>query len=153
MSKNDDKRNAPMDDSIKEAAVGTPATNAPRQCWAMKTLIKEVQDLFPETTYEVSNIDGRNTALDVTFDLTMLDSQARADMLALFVVFDLGNDPRVEQIIGEDGMVLVSFKSNARTQDDRTEFGLADAYSVLVEEDDPIDHDETFAWGEDEGSM
>lgn len=149
MTKPDDKKVEPMDDSIKEAREGTPFTNAPRQCWAMKTLINEVHSLFPETPYEVSNIDGRNTALDVTFDLTVLEDVDHATMIALLTLFDLAEEPRIEQIISEDESILVSFKSNPRTQDSREPFGLVEAYAVLVEEDDGGDEDDLASFSED----
>lgn len=152
MTKKAEDKTGPMDDSVKEATVGTAATNAPRQCWALKTLVSEVQILFPETPYEVSNIDGRNTALDVQFDLTTLDSQERADLIVLLLSLD--EDPRVAEVMGEDGLVLISFKSNALTQDDRTPFGLADAYQILIEESDPVESsEEDFTSWKIEGSL
>jgi hypothetical protein len=145
MTKPDDKKIEPMDDSIKEAREGTPFANAPRQCWAMKTLISEVHSLFPETPYEVSNIDGRNTALDVKFDLTVLDEQAGADLRTLLVSLD--GDERVDETFWEEDMVLVSFQSNPRTQDSREPFDLSGAYAVLIEDDDGGDEDDLASFG------
>lgn len=122
----------PMDDSGPEHKTGVASSNTQRDCWAIKTLVEEFTALFPETGWGTTNYDGRNTALDVTFDLTSLDTQDRADAILLLLAVD--SDVRVAEVIGEDGQVLVSFRANPRTQDLRTTFGLAEAWSVLIEE-------------------
>lgn len=122
----------PMDPGVRENAVGEARVNNPRDCWAIKTLVAEVDELFPETTYETSNVDGRNTALDVQFDLTGLVSDDRRLFALLLSAAD--SDPRVDEVLTEDDSVLVSFKANARTQDDRASFGLSDAFDILVED-------------------
>lgn len=129
------EKTGPMDPSLREDVVGAPAVNSQRVCWAAKTLVAEVEELFPETPVEYSNHDGRNTALDVTFDLTTLDKNERADLVALLSLFDLDADPRIDAIIVGGGhmadQVLVSFHANPRTQDSRAPFGLGDALDVL----------------------
>lgn len=124
-----------MDPTAREATVGAPAANNARVCYAAKTLVAEVEALFPETPVEYSNYDGRNTALDVTFDLTTLDEEDRATFIALFTLFDFDADPRVDMVIPahEDAALLVSFKSNAQTQDSRDPFGLDEAWSALTD--------------------
>lgn len=134
-----DKKIEPMDASVKEARIGSALPNNARMCWAMKVLINEVNALFPEAAYEVSNYDGRNTAHDVVFDLTMLDSQDASDLATLFKALGdpaMNDDRRIEQVIVEDGQALISFASNPRTQDDRTSFDLAGAHAVLTEDAD-----------------
>lgn len=122
----------PMEASSKPpAAVGTPATNTVRVCWAAKTLVEEFTDLFPETPVEYSNPDGRNTMLDVTFDLTVLDDEMEDAATALLEL--IHTDVRVNVVLAENNAVLVSFKSSARTQDNRDSFGLADAWDVLTD--------------------
>lgn len=130
---------APMDDSVREAKVGTPATNTARACYAAKTLVAEVIDLFPETPAEYSKYDGRNTALDVTFDLTAV-SMPDDDLLASLLELT-STDARVREVVMEDGTVLVSFRSNPITQDLRDPFGLSEALLVLTsaEDDDETD--------------
>src|SRR5690606_4954535 len=72
----------PLDPSYPEQrGAGAPANNNKRACYAIKTLVDEVGDLFPEITHQLSNYDGRNTALDVSFDLTGLD-QGEAEQAA-----------------------------------------------------------------------
>lgn len=127
-------KNEPMDDSVTEAKVGTPADNTQRVCYAAKTLVAEVEALFPETPVEYSNYDGRNTALDVQFDLTGIDAADRDTLIAMMTLFDLDDDPRINLIVSEDDSLLVSFKASARTQDSRDPFGLADAWEILTEE-------------------
>lgn len=126
-----------MDPGARERAVGEPVTNTARVCYAAKTLVAEMHALFPETPVEYSNYDGRNTALDVKFDLTVLDEADRATVIAMFTLFDFDADPRVDMVIPahEDAALLVSFKSNATTQDSRAPFGLAEAWSVLTEDE------------------
>lgn len=120
----------PMDTATRELAVGTPAVNAPRICLAAKTLIREVHALFPETPVETSNIDGRNTALDVMFDLTALDDSDNALLSTILTMTE--TDERVAEVVLDNGSALVSFKSNPRTQDSREEFNLAGAFEILT---------------------
>lgn len=135
----------PMDDSVREAPMGTPVTNHQRVCGAIKQLVREFHALFPETPVEYSNFDGRNTALDVTFDLTVLDADTdRVDALSLLTLLgDPANNAerRIEDVIVTSDMdsVLVSMRSNARTQDNPEPFGLAEALSVLAGEDGGYD--------------
>jgi len=121
----------PMDMSAPEADAPVVATNNQRTCKAIKTLVAEVLHLFPETPYEVSNYNGRNTGLDVTFDLTTLDSQDRTDLISLLWVAEV--DPRVATVDAEDGMVLVSMQASPRVHDGIGSFGLNDAYLILVD--------------------
>lgn len=126
----------PMDDSVREHAVGTAPTNRQRVCWAIKTLVEEVHALFPETTVEYGDYDGRSAALSVTFSLTPLPSED--DQIDLSNLFDiLGTDERVSRVERSDVMeVYVLMRSNPRTQDNRDPFGLADAYLILSGDDD-----------------
>ena len=131
-------KSQPMDPTTKEVLVGTPQINRQRVCWAAKTLVAEVDELFPETPVEYSNYNGRNTALDVTFDFTVLDLPDRDTAIALLEL--LSTDSRVDEVIEGgaqmDAQVLVSFKPNATTQDSREPFGLGDALVVLDEDAD-----------------
>jgi hypothetical protein len=132
-----------MDPTVTEAKVGTPKPNNQRACWAAKTLVAEVREVFPETPVEYSNYDGRNTALDVMFDLTGLDPQDAHDLaLVLELLNDTAynEDQRIDTVIAgggdQKGQVLVSFKSSPRTQDNREPFGILDALSVLSGKDE-----------------
>lgn len=123
-----DKRE-PMDATTRERLVGQPKTNRERNAYALDVLIEEVLALFPETTYEVSGRDGRNTALHVQF------YAEDEDLWTLLGLLD--NDPRIEEVLFEesDRLVLVALRPNLRTQDSRDPFGLDDAYLTLTEED------------------
>lgn len=127
MKKNDEVK--VMDDSILENMVGSMHQNNQRMAYALKTLIDEVLELFPETPYEISNFNGRNTALDVTFEL--ISSNQPDELYDL--LFLATSDDRVQGVILEDDKVLVSLKADTRTQDIRRSFGLADALDILVE--------------------
>lgn len=123
----------PMDASVRETVTPEIAANAHRKCHAIKQLISEVDALYPEVPTQTGNIDGRNTALDVEFDLTVLDlvDQTLATELLMLVQ----NDERVAEVLASDSQVLVSFRSNPRTQDSRASFNLGDAYDILIEKD------------------
>lgn len=136
---NDKKVVKPMDDGIREQAVGVPNANNRRVCYAIKTLVAEVLELFPETPVEYSNYDGRNTALDVTFDLTVLNADDRETLSTLLQLLGdraYSEDQRIREVTYDDSAVLVSIISGPRTQDIREPFGLADAYVVLAEDDE-----------------
>lgn len=128
----DSTKSEPMDAAIREARTGTPATNSERACYAAQTLADEVRSMFPETPVEYSNYNGRNTALDVSFDLTGMDESERSDLMPLLTMVE-DTDLRVREVLAEDGSVLVSFWPSPRTQDSRDSFGLADALMVLAE--------------------
>lgn len=130
----------PMDPTAREEAVATPATNAKRVCHAAKTLVAEVDALFPETTVEVSNFNGRNTALDVSFDLTSLDSEDASLLTRLISLTE--DDNRVASVLVEDGQVLVAFHNNPRTHDSRESFDLLSAHTVLTARDEDFGPDE-----------
>lgn len=134
---------APMDPTIPETTQPVAASNHPRVAYALQTLVAEVHHLFPETPVEYSNVDGRNTALDATFDLTVLDSTDRQgfrDLLRLIT-----SDERVAEVLTDEDQVLVSIRSNPRTQDSRETFSLNDAWMVM-HDDGPLDGD-GLDWG------
>lgn len=118
------QQSAPMDPTIREVKVGVTHVNRPRRAYALDTLIKEVESLFPETTYDVSGENGLNTSLDVTFSTK--DCPGLADLLDL-----IENDPRVQSLLQVDDSTLVSFRSSLRTQDLRDPFQLDVAWTVL----------------------
>lgn len=125
----------PMDAGAPERAEGTALPNHKRVCHAIRTLVAEVHDVFPETPVEFSNFNGRNTALSVSFDLTALDQIEAADLVMVLSLMD--HDERVAEVIAEDNsQVLVAMKNSARTQDNTEPFNLLDALSVL---DEPVD--------------
>lgn len=121
-----------MDPTVTEAATGTPSANTARVCWALKTLVAEVDELFPEVPVEYSNYSPRNAALDATFDLTVLDEEDRRVLRQLLETVPLV-DERIDWAMTADDAVLVSMRGNARTQDRRDSFRLKLAYSLLAE--------------------
>jgi hypothetical protein len=141
----------PMDPTTREVAQGTPFTNHARVCGAIKQLVKEAQTLFPETTVEYTERDGRNTALGVVFDLTPLDEDStRIDAANLFTLLGdkaYGDDKRIDFVaVEKDGSeATVVMRSSLRTQDDPSSFGLADAWSVLTSSSDE-GYDEEDDW-------
>lgn len=121
-----DKAPQMMDASMPEGKGGVRA-NRPRKVYAMSTLIAEVEALFPETTYEVSNYNRFNAALSVQFD-----TRSPGMELLLSLIED---DIRVEEVLADDGQVLVTFRDNPRTMDNRDPFNLASAWKILTETD------------------
>lgn len=129
---------APMDDSIREEKVGKPAANNARVCYALVTLVSEVSEMFPEVPVEYSNVNGRNTSLDATFDLTPLDVQDRglfSDLFRLLGDSAYNEDRRVAEVVVDGDQVLVSMRNDPRTMDSREPFGMADALLVLADEE------------------
>lgn len=127
----EDKTSKPMDTSINEQTVGTPHANRQRNAYALVQLVDEVRSLFPETPYEFSNYNGRNTAMSVTFDMTGMDNDDAILLIELLALIKA--DTRVLDVIEDDGQVLVDLFPSPRYQDIRDSFHLADAYTVLTE--------------------
>lgn len=138
--KNQSKKTVtPMDDGIREQAVGTPFTNTARQCWAIKTLVAEVDHLFPDTPTTYGDYDGRNTALSVTFDFMTVDDSEREYVLDLMRMLGdsaHNDDFRIASVEVVGWEVEVKMRSNPITQDKRDSFGLIEAWSVLFEDED-----------------
>lgn len=125
MSRKQTKKTAePMDNAAAESKTPTPAQNRRRPAYALKTLVDEVVELFPEVQYEFDGYDGRGTALSV--DITVYGSPGLAELLTL-----VEGDLRVEKVTEEDGIVRVDLYSNPRIQDMRTSFGLDSAWEIL----------------------
>lgn len=121
----------PMDPAAREGSAMDQIVNRQRPCYAIKTLIAEVLDLFPETSAGISGFDGRNVALNVTFDVAPCP-----ELVGLLSLIE--SDARVALVLHdiEEEAVLVQFHSRATTQDLRDPFGLADAWEVMSEENE-----------------
>lgn len=133
-------KSTPMDPTAREGA--SPGLYVPRERlpYAMEQLISEVEALFPEVAHTESRRNQRGVAFDVQFDLTGLDADLRDDAITLF---DLLGDPaynedqRIEEVVTDqlEWEVLVSFRNNVQIMDDRTAFGLGEAWTVLRGDD------------------
>lgn len=127
MSKKQNSGFEPMDPQAKEGPA-QPITNNKRLAYALKTLIAEVSELFPETIYEVGDYDERNAALGVVFY-----TEGEPGLEALLDL--VRDDQRVREVlIRQDAEVAVHLHPSARTKDLRDPFGLGDAWAVLSEE-------------------
>lgn len=130
-----EKKHEPMDASFREDKIGTMATNHKRVCWALKTLISEIVEVFPETenAVEYSDYDGRGAALTATIDLTVFDNDDDA-ILFLQLIYLVGDDHRVYEVVPDEvtSSVAVTLKSNPRTQDLRTTFNVSPAWVILA---------------------
>lgn len=124
----------PMDPAIREEKVAVPTSNHQRVCWAVKTLVAEVLELFPETLNAFNDYDGRNTALSVSFDMTGLDAGGVYDLTT--VLNAVAGDERVAEVLVDEAGGYVRMKSSPRTQDSRESFKLADVIMVLAEDDE-----------------
>lgn len=124
----------PMDSTVYENRHPVVRTNTQRNCYAIDTLIAEVNALYPEALHEVSGYDGRNTGTDVTFDLSMLLKSDAATLTTLLGL--VKSDRRVMGVVEdtEESQVLVSFWTNARIQDSRDPFGLSEALGILAQD-------------------
>lgn len=127
------QRREPMDNRIQEIREPVMATNTPRVCWTLKTLVAEFTELFPETSAEYGGRDGRNTAINVTLylgDLVEDDEMLATALLRLTI-----SDPRIAYVEAEDSNVLVEVVVGPHTQDSREPFHLGEALTVLDEAD------------------
>jgi hypothetical protein len=133
MSKNEP---TPMDPGAREDSTGVVQKNNQRPCWAIKQLVSEVTDLFPETAYLVEGYNERNVGLEVVFDLV--------DQDGLGLLLELLGDPahnidvRIKSVETDEekGESRVTFHNRARTQDIRDSFGLDEAWLILAGEDE-----------------
>lgn len=112
-----------------------------RNAYALDTLIEEVTDLFPETTYEVGEPTQWNARTSVVFVTDGIEGLA--GLLPL-----LASDERVKEITEDEkeGLVEIALLPSLRSMDGRHPFGLAEAWGVISE-----DNDEMFI-RQDEGS-
>lgn len=126
----------PMDDGIRERSTGEVRPNRQRVAHSLTVLVTEFHEVFPETSVEYSRYDGRNTALDVTFDCSMIDTP---EQIVLAQVMELvSHDPRIEYVMPGNDQYVVGLFSNPRTQDSREPFGFAGAWEALTEEDEDV---------------
>lgn len=128
----------PMDAGAKEGDRPVSSTNHRRVAHALSKLVGEARQLFPETPYEFSGADGRNTLLCVTFDLSALDPEEVAEFFELLTT--VTGDSRVAEVIAvpqselESPSLFVRLHSNPRTQDSRDSFDLDDIYVALTDD-------------------
>lgn len=122
----------PMDPSFNESSTGQVHVNHKRNAYALVQLVDEVRRLFPETPYEFANYNGRNTAMSVVFDLTVMDND---DAITFGQLLGLvKTDPRILDVIVDDDAVLVDLFPSARYQDNPDSFNLAETYEILTGE-------------------
>lgn len=118
----------PMDETITELPVGEQQVTKVRPCWAIKQLVAEVTSLFPETVHEVTDYNDRGVGLGVRF--TTQEAVGLRELLSL-----VESDPRVKDVIGDDGQSLrILFHNSARTQDLRDSFGVDEAWDILEDQ-------------------
>ncbi len=123
--KTDEKKQpVPMGGDIPETTSNAPVTRNPRTARAILTLVAEVEKMFPGIASEVGNYSMFNVATEVTFDCS--DEPEVAELLSL-----VAGDDRIMEVLNEEGQIWVAFRSNLRTQDTTTPFGLKDALAVL----------------------
>lgn len=127
----DDKKTQPMDATAPEGDAPEMYKPSERNTYAMEQLITEVEALFPGTIYTVSHRNQRGVAFDVLFSpLPDEDTDVRT-LLVLMGDSAYNEDPRIEEVVSDQEGVLVRFRNDPRIMDDRTEFGLAEAWEVL----------------------
>lgn len=124
-----EEQGQPMDPSAREGD-GVMHVNHPRMTYGMETLVAEVLALFPETTYETSNVNPRNVAFDVQFDITSFGADPHEVATLIGLTED---DERIFEVSANQTHVLVSFVNNPTLMDNRDPYGLADAWIVLNE--------------------
>lgn len=125
-----DKAPEPMDASAPERAEGKASDTNQRTCYAARTLVEEVSDLFPEVGINIENYNGRNVGLDVVIDASMMDND---DAILLYQTVGMIEDQRVRELTTSEDteQMLVSFHNNPRVYDGTEGFGLGDALLIL----------------------
>jgi hypothetical protein len=122
----DKKMPEPMDAGAPERDSAEPVANNRRACYAAKQLVKEVLDLFPETSYDYTSFNLRNTAITVCFD-----TEEGSELEQLIRLVDA--DARVDAIVRDNhDRLAVDFYNRPRTYDIKDTFGLEDAWLVLT---------------------
>lgn len=136
------KVSAPMDQTVREVGAPQDFTPRPRDCYAVLTLITEVNAMYPDVEVEPFNPNGRGVNISVA-----IYDHEEPDLIALLPL--IGDEPRVEVVervmSDRPGFTVVHFVNNPVTYDLRAPFGLVDAYKVLSTEDgepDLIDPDD-----------
>lgn len=116
----------PMDDSAPEGPRPTVQVRPARDANSLIALIKEVTDLFPETTYEKGEPNGWNARSSVTFETSGI-----AGLMDLLVF--TSQDERVEfvETDSKEGLVQVSLKPSLRTMDSHEPFGLDEVWGII----------------------
>lgn len=120
-----EKQNMPMDVTMPEGAAEMHV-NHPRNVYAMDQLISEVEALFPDVHYEVSDRNPRNVAFSVRFDLI-----GDMDLRSLLTLVE--SDERVSEVVADREGVMVTFITNPVLMDNRDTFDLEAAYAVFAE--------------------
>lgn len=137
-----------MDPSVREQTTPVKPSNNPRDAYAVLTLVNEVMDLFPETSYETSGPNSFNTNLVVAFD----DSES-SDLYPLLTLVE--SDARVLRVDRDsiEHRTFVEFHNSFRTQDSRAPFGLAGAHDILTAGGDVwLDENHDFVVREDDST-
>lgn len=118
-----------MDPSAPESLTPGVTVRKARLAYSVETLIEEVMDLFPETTYEPSDMNVWGARDGVTFVTDGIDGLG--DLLRL-----LASDTRVKEITSDstEGLVDVQMHGSLRTMDSREPFGLSEIWGVLCEQ-------------------
>ena len=116
-----------MDPQAEEVQRAVAALPRVRVAYALETLIDEVTSLFPETTYDIIDRNGRGTGVSASFSTHECDGLK--DLLLLI------EDPRIEGVVYDhrEAIAFVAVWNNPRTMDSREPFNLADAWLVLSE--------------------
>ena len=125
------KAEGPMDPDARETRTPEPPSRRTRTADGVLTLIDEVSDLFPETSYELGSPNQWGVISSVTFEVAGLEGLP--ELLSL-----VETDARVKEITEDDkeGLVEISLHPSFRTMDIREQYGLAEAWMVLCEEED-----------------
>ena len=124
----------PMDPDAPETsapAEGSPFQSRERTAGALVALIEEVTELFPEVTYEKGNPEAWRVISRVTFEVG--EVEGLVSLLNLLLA-----DTRVMALTidSQENLVEVALKHSFRTMDIRDSFGLAEAWMILIEEDE-----------------
>lgn len=121
-----------MDPDLQESSLSTDAALViARHCYSIDTLVSEVLGLFPETIVTYGDPNGRDVALSATFETEESGFGPLREILSI-----VGLGERIAMVSTDlvGGRITVFVRNTPATYDSREQFGLAEAFAVLIED-------------------
>lgn len=123
----------------EEVDVQAHAPFSARNCWSINTLIEEVAALYPEVTHSITEVTPRKVG--VTVEFAGWDDSHKGNEPGLPAVLStIEGDPRVAEVVsatsddqGDNPTVTVRIRVNPVTMDQREEFGINAAYTIMTD--------------------
>lgn len=132
MSKKDDDKSPKMMDESMPEGESNGYTPTPRNVYALDTLLREVDGIFPDMPFEIVGKSRFGAGIAVQFETT-----GDLDLIGLYALLNLiKDDNRVQDVTTEDVYVVVEFWDAPPIMDLRDPFNLAAAWAILNDPDE-----------------